>query len=175
MNHRVASIIAVLFTVSFAATAQAEIQAVKVPSSVMSGEIPATVTLPKGYTATDAPRPVLYLLHGAGDNERGWCDRTPVQEMADKYGVIIITPSVGLSWYFDSPVDKNRRFETFVASELVKFVDAHFRTIPKREGRALAGNSGAHHAGGAGADHCYIVGFRHDCAWAGPACSSARN
>lgn len=56
----------------------------------------------------------------------------PVQEMADKYGVIIVTPSVGLSWYFDSPVDSNTQFETFVSKELVKYVDSHYRSLPKR-------------------------------------------
>ena len=130
-----------------AAAARAEIQSVKVPSDVMRRDIPATVTLPKGYRDTDALRPVLYLLHGAGDNERGWCDRTPVQEMADAHGIIIVTPSVGTSWYFDSPEDRDSQFETFVASELVKFVDAHYRTIADRKARALAGNSmGGHGA-----------------------------
>ena len=132
---------------AFSTLAGAEMQPVKVLSAIMNREIPAMVTVPKDYRVTDGPRPVLYLLHGAGDDERTWCDRTPVQEMADTYGVIIVTPGVGTSWYFDSPEDKNSQFETFVASELVKFVDAHYRTVPKREGRALAGNSmGGHGA-----------------------------
>ena len=136
-----------LFALAVAVSTHAEIHSVKVSSAVMNRDIPATITVPKDYQSTDAPRPVLYLLHGAGDNERGWCDRTPVQEMSDIYGVIIVTPSVGLSWYFDSPVDKDSQFETFVSSELVKFVDTHYRTLAKREGRALAGNSmGGHGA-----------------------------
>lgn len=137
----------ILLAITLATCAHAEIQNVKVPSTAMRRDIPATVTLPAGYQATDAPRPVVYLLHGAGDNERGWCDRTPVQEMADTHSVIIVTPGTGTSWYFDSPEDKNFQFETFVSSELVKFVDDGYRTIPKRESRALAGNSmGGHGA-----------------------------
>jgi len=137
----------VLALVALAGVARSEIQSVKVPSTIMQREIPATITLPMGYQDSDPPRPVVYLLHGAGDNERGWAERTPVQEMANVYNVIIVTPAAGLSWYFDSPEDKNSQFETFVASELVKYVDAHYRTISRRSGRALAGNSmGGHGA-----------------------------
>jgi S-formylglutathione hydrolase FrmB len=134
-------------TAALLVSAQAEIQSVKVPSAAMKREIPATVTVPDGYQNSDKARPAVYLLHGAGDNERGWCERTPVQQMANDHDVIIVTPGTGTSWYFDSPVDKNFQFETFVSSELVKFVDSNYRTISKREARALAGNSmGGHGA-----------------------------
>lgn len=86
----------------------------------MKRDIPATVVLPDASAKQPDRRfPVLYLLHGAGDNDRGWLDRTPVREMADLHGVIIVSPAAGNSWYFDSPEDPNWRFETFVAAELV--------------------------------------------------------
>ncbi len=108
----------------------------------MKREIPAMVVLPDIRSAQPNRRfPTLYLLHGAGDDERAWIDRTPVREMADAYGVIIVTPATGTSWYFDSPVDPASQFETFVAAELVGFVDKHYPTIAKRTARALAGNS----------------------------------
>src|SRR6478609_3241324 len=137
----------ILLTVALLGFVHAETQSVKVPSAAMKRDIPATVTVPDGYQNTDKARPVVYLLHGAGDNERGWCERTPVQQMANEHDVIIVTPGTGTSWYFDSPEDKNFQFETFVSSELVKFVDSNYRTIVKREARALAGNSmGGHGA-----------------------------
>lgn len=117
-------------------------EAVRIPSTVMKRDIAAMVVLPNAYATEQARRfPTLYLLHGAGDNERSWLDRTPLREMADKYGVIIITPATGTSWYFDSPEDPNSQFETFVASELVTFMDSHYRTLTRRSARALAGNS----------------------------------
>lgn len=119
----------VLFTANFAL---AVVDFVQVPSEVMKKEIPSSVTMPADYVSTKTRLPVVYLLHGAGDDERGWGLNTPVQEMADKYGVIIVTPSVGLSWYFDSPVDSNTQFETFVSKELVKYVDSHYRSLPKK-------------------------------------------
>lgn len=141
----------ILSLASFAPTdlaSAAQVDAVRVPSAAMKREIPAMVVLPDAAASQPTRRfPVLYLLHGAGDNERGWLDRTPVREMADRHGVIIITPAVGNSWYFDSPEAPDWRFETFVASELVAFTDARYRTIAKREARALAGNSmGGHGA-----------------------------
>jgi len=140
-----------LFTANFAL---ALVDFVQVPSEVMKKKIPSSVTMPADYASTKTRLPVVYLLHGAGDDERGWGLNTPVQEMADKYRVIIVTPSVGLSWYFDSPVDSSSQFETFVSKELVKYVDSHYRSLPKREGRALAGLS----MGGHGA---MFLGLRH--------------
>ena len=141
-------VLAVLFGFLFTANfALAVVDFVQVPSEVMKKEIPSSVTMPADYASTKNRLPVVYLLHGAGDNERGWGINTPVQEMADAYGVIIVTPSVGLSWYFDSPLDQSSQFETFVSKELVNFVDAHYRSIPKRHARALAGLSmGGHGA-----------------------------
>jgi S-formylglutathione hydrolase FrmB/lysophospholipase L1-like esterase len=136
-------------------TSGAQVNSVRVASAVMKREIPATVVIPDACAAEPARKfPTLYLLHGAGDNERGWLDRSPVREMADTYGVIIVTPSTGNSWYFDSPVDPGSQFETFVAAELVTFVDTHYSTIAKRTARALAGNS----MGGHGA---MFLGIRH--------------
>lgn len=120
----------------------AKIEPVRIPSASMKREIPAMVVLPDVHQTQPARRfPTLYLLHGAGDDERAWIDRTPVREMADTYGVIIVTPATGTSWYFDSPVDPASQFETFVAAELVGFVDQHYPTIAGRTARALAGNS----------------------------------
>jgi S-formylglutathione hydrolase FrmB len=123
-------------------TSAAQIEPVRVPSAAMKREIPAMVVLPDIRSAEPNRRfPTLYLLHGAGDDERTWIDRAPVRELADTHGVIIITPATGTSWYFDSPLDPASQFETFVAAELVGFVDKHYPTIAKRTARALAGNS----------------------------------
>ena len=133
-------LLALLVAICNAPAAQVEV--IRVPSAAMKREIPAVVVLPDACVQEPACRyPALYLLPGAGDNECVWLDRTPVREMADQHGVIIVTPVAGTSWYFNSPEDKNFQFETFVSSELVKYVDAHHRTITNRAARALAGNS----------------------------------
>ena len=81
-----------LFTANFALGVVDFVQA---PSEFMKKEIPSSVTMPADYASTKTQLPVVCLLHGVGDNERGWSLNTPVQELADfKYGVIFVTPSV---------------------------------------------------------------------------------
>lgn len=76
----------------------AQVNSLRIASAVMKREIPTTVVVPDASAAEPTRKfPTLYLLHGAGDNERGWLERTPVREMADAYGVITVTPAVGTS------------------------------------------------------------------------------
>ena len=58
------------------------------------------------------------------------------------------------SWYFDSKVTPEYQYETFVTKELIEYVDTNFKTIRKREGRAVTGLS----MGGHGA---LFLAFRH--------------
>lgn len=51
------------------------------------------------------------------------------------------------SWYWDSPLNPSYRYETFISSELVKYIDEHYKTIADRKGRAITGLSmGGHGA-----------------------------
>ena len=127
---------------------------VKVPSASMKKDVPAVVILPKGY-ATDPLRrwPVVYLLHGAGDDE-SHARKPPFATLAETYGVIVVCPRATSTWWFDSPVDPAYRYETFMTKELVPWVDATYRTAADRGHRALVGNS----MGGHGA--CFL-GMRH--------------
>ena len=127
---------------------------VAVPSAAMKKDVPTTVMFPSGY-ADSTPRryPVVYLLHGAGNDQRTYaCE--PIISLADRIGAIVVSPYGGTSWWIDSPRMPWMRYETFVAEELVPYVDGHYRTVADRSGRAIAGHS----MGGHGA--CFI-GFGH--------------
>ena len=51
------------------------------------------------------------------------------------------------SWYFDSPVLKDFQYESFYTKTLVPYIDAHYRTVASRQGRAITGLSmGGHGA-----------------------------
>lgn len=103
--------------------------------------LPYRVMLPVGY-ATDSRRyPVLYLLHGLTGDENDWWTRTRLSEYAARYHLIIITPGVGDSWYANSASDPQARYEDVIIKDLIPYVDAHYRTVAKREGRAIAGLS----------------------------------
>ena len=140
--------------VTLALACSAHVTEVEVPSTSMKKKVPTTVALPSSY-ADSTPRryPVVYLLHGAGNDQRTYaCE--PILSLADRIGAIVVCPYGGASWWMDSPRMPHMRYETFVAKELVPYVDAHYRTVADRRGRAIAGHS----MGGHGA--CFI-GFGH--------------
>ena len=144
MKRTIITFAALLFT--FAASAFTR-QEIKVHSEAMNKDIPVIVILPDGYEAMNALRTV-YLLHGYGDNYTAWSEKGDAGPMADTYGVILVMPDGGFdSWYFDSPVDPTYRYETFVAHELVEYIDSHYRTKAVPTARAIAGLSmGGHGA-----------------------------
>ena len=68
-------------------------------------------------------------------------------KIADEKGIIFVCPDGKNSWYWDSPKNQAYRYETFVASELVKYTDKNYATIPEKKGRAITGLSmGGHGA-----------------------------
>ena len=93
--------------------------------------------------------PVIYLLHGHGGHAKTWIQVRPdLPEIADRDGIIFICPDGSRdSWYWDSPLVKESRYETFISKELIDYVDTHFATIADRSKRAITGLSmGGHGA-----------------------------
>lgn len=117
-------------------------------SDVMKKEIPALVILPDDYEKSGKSYPVIYLLHGFGGNYQTWYHIKPnLPELATSNRVIFVLPDGATSWYWDSPVNQNLKYETYVAKELVDFIDSSYRTIKSPKGRAIAGLSmGGHGA-----------------------------
>jgi S-formylglutathione hydrolase FrmB len=140
------AILALTLTTSIVQASQ--VANITVHSAKMKRDIPATIILPDSYKTSQKKYPVLYLLHGAGDNNLSWVSRTDIKSLADQYDIIIACPDAGrTSWYFDSPIDKNYQYETFVAKEFVEYVDKNYRTIAKPQNRGTCGNSmGGHGA-----------------------------
>ena len=121
---------------------------VKTKSEAMRKEIPAMVILPDGYETSAKEYPVIYLLHGFGGDYKMWIRIKPnLPELATSNEVIFVLADGATSWYWDSPVNPKLKYETYVAKELVKFVDDNFRTVKSPKGRAIAGLSmGGHGA-----------------------------
>ncbi|MDW7690954.1 alpha/beta hydrolase family protein [Flammeovirgaceae bacterium SG7u.111] len=151
--------ITLLLVGNFAAKASA-VDTLLVESKAM-GTIKNIVLLPDSYDPKGEALPVLYLLHGAFGDHTDWMQIRPdLGDYADKYGFIIICPDGGFnSWYFDSPIDEEMQYETYIAKELVQKVDAEYKTITNRNGRAITGLS----MGGHGA---LYLAFRHQDIWA---------
>ena len=126
----------------------------QVYSPSMKKNIKVVVILPDSYDSGKS-YPVFYLLHGYSGNYTSWTTIPSTSALADLHQFIIVCPDGGYSsWYFDSPVDSTRKYETFVSKELIQWVDKNYGTIAERGGRAISGLSMGGHGG-------LFLGFRH--------------
>jgi enterochelin esterase family protein len=128
----------------------------------------ALVYLPPGYdTQTQTRYPVLYLQHGGGEDETGWIRQGRANFILDnliaegKAKSMIVVMAYGYAQRAGQPPaspaagpapatpearqrvmqDMASGFQADVTDALIPFVDATFRTIPRREQRAMAGLS----------------------------------
>ena len=116
-------------------------------SSLLNQPIKYSVYLPPDYYVSNRRYPVVYLLHGLGDNETGWVQFGEADRITDagiKAGdfppMIIIMPNAGVTWYVNDYQNKVRYEDMFV-QELIPHIDSMFRTRTEREFRALSGLS----------------------------------
>ncbi|MDP4189051.1 MAG: alpha/beta hydrolase family protein [Bacteroidota bacterium] len=124
-------------------------------SASMKKNIKAIVVKPDSYQK-GTRYPVLYLLHGYGGDYADWITKVPaIKAYADQYQFMIVCPDGNFSsWYLDSPIDPKSKYETYVGTELVNWIDKHYNTIASSSGRAITGLS----MGGYGA---LYLAFRH--------------
>ncbi len=120
---------------------KAYVTTVAVPASKMNREVKVIYIVPDNKPAgTDYP--VLYLLHGASGNETDWITQKPeLASLANEKGLIIVCPDGNNSWYWDSPVQSDFQYETFIYKDLVEFTDLNFPTVADRKSRAITGLS----------------------------------
>jgi len=155
-NRIYTGLLAILLTLLTAELKASVADTVETYSAAMQKTIKAIVITPQSYKQTSDRLPVVYLLHGYGGSFRDWTRKVPqVNTYADLYNVIIVCADGGTgSWYLDSPEDSTYRYETYVARELVSWVDEHYQTDTRREARAIMGLS----MGGHGA---LYMAFKH--------------
>lgn len=124
-----------------------QVELVKVQASKMTKEVENNVIKPADYTET-VDYPVLYLLHGYGGNHNDWVNIVPqIKDLATACQMIIVCPNGANSWYFDSPINKDIQYETYIIKDLIPYIDQHYSTIANRNGRAISGLSmGGHGA-----------------------------
>ena len=118
----------------------------------------ARVVLPPGYSDNRKHYPVVYFLHGLPANAAAYRGNDWLIDAVERAGPAILVIPQGARGDDRDPEYLNwgagRNWETYVASEVPRYVDTHFRTIRSRSGRALVGLS----AGGYGAT---ILGLHH--------------
>jgi enterochelin esterase-like enzyme len=112
------------------------------------------VSTPPGYSK-DTAYPVLYLLHGIGDNEAGWVRSGPANVIldnlyADKKAVpmIVVMPNGRASAdpppanpFEGNPFETYAAFEGDLLKDVIPFIESHYSVRTDREHRAIAGLS----------------------------------
>ncbi len=148
----------VLWPLAVRATGRAE--CVSLPSKILARAVPYCVLLPPSYDAEKTRRyPILYLLHGLGDNDQFLVHSggmNLVEDLWEQHALgelLIVTPAAGASFYINSH-DGKRRYEDFFLQEFMPGVEKRYRAQSGRGSRGIGGVS----MGGYGALH---IAFRH--------------
>jgi enterochelin esterase-like enzyme len=118
-------------------------------SKILKSERKFAVYLPPDYETSSRSYPVLYLLHGAGDDQTGWVQFGEVLQITDKAikdgkatPMIIIMPdaNTGQRGYFNS-IKGDWNYEDFFFQELMPHVEKTYRIKAEKKYRAIAGLS----------------------------------
>jgi enterochelin esterase-like enzyme len=118
-------------------------------SKILNSERKYAVYLPPDYETSQRSYPVLYLLHGSGDDQTGWVQFGEVLHIADKAigegratPMVIIMPdaNTGIKGYFND-ISNEWRYEDFFFDELIPFVEKKYRIKNEKYYRAVAGLS----------------------------------
>jgi len=130
------------------------------PSKFVHRAVPYCVMLPPAFDADKTRHfPILYLLHGLGDNEQflihsgEWNLVEDMREKGELKDFLIATPDGGTSFYINAKGGRER-YEDFFVQEFLPFIEKRYRVPPGRANRAISGIS----MGGYGALH---LAFRH--------------
>lgn len=131
------------------------------PSATAGFDRRLTVYTPAGYETSKAKYPVLYVLHGIGGDEDAWVTQGRATQILDnliargeaKPMIVVFTngnisqeaaPLENSTGYTRPTMSLPQTMEgTFETSfpEIVKFIDSRYRTIAKKQSRAICGLS----------------------------------
>lgn len=141
-----------------AVTSRAQTVQFSCPSPALSGSLAALVSLPAGYRSSSARYPVVYFLHGLPANRSAYLSYPFVASSLaqTKRRAIVVQPQGARSDNADREYldwDAGENWPRAISHDLVTCIDAHFRSVRSRFGRALLGLS----AGGYGA---FNIGLR---------------
>lgn len=119
------------------------------PSKILKMDRKYAIYLPADYETSQRNYPVLYLLHGAGDDQSGWVQFGEVKNIADKAiqegkctAMIIVMPdgNTGQRGYFNSPKG-DWNYEDFFFQEFMPFIEKTYRIRADKRYRAISGLS----------------------------------
>ena len=107
------------------------------------------IYLPPDYETSQRSYPVLYLLHGGGDDQTGWVQFGEVQNITDKAiregtatPMIIVMPDANTGRRgYSNDASNTWHYEDFFFQELIPFIEKIYRVKTEKRYRAVAGLS----------------------------------
>jgi enterochelin esterase-like enzyme len=118
-------------------------------SKILNMDRKFSVYLPPDYETSNRSYPVLYLLHGGGDDQTGWVQFGEVNFIADKAikegkstAMIIVMPdaNTGRRGYFNT-IRGDFCYEDFFFQEFIPYIEKTYRIRAEKQYRAISGNS----------------------------------
>lgn len=149
MKNIFPAIIICLFCLISAAQTGKVYDNLSLKSKILNMERKYAVYLPPDYETSQRSYPVLYLLHGGGDDQTGWVQFGEIHNIADKAIIegkatpmIVIMPdaNTGQRGYSNNATG-SWRYEDFFFQELMPFVEKTYRIKSEKRYRAIAGLS----------------------------------
>lgn len=135
-----------LFFSSFA-FGQGRIDCSALPSKVLHRDVRYCVMLPASYEKDSAKKyPVLYFLHGLGENEQmlmnsgGWGLIEDLRRQNKVGDFLMVAPEGGGSFFINS-ADGRERYSDFFLSEFLPYIETHYRIVRDRKHRGVTGLS----------------------------------
>lgn len=129
------------------AVSQGRIDCSSYPSKILQRPVRYCVMLPPSYeTEPNKKYPVLYFLHGLGQNEQalmlggGWGLIEDLRQH-NKIGDFLIVAPEGRATFFINSADGHERYSDFFLTESIPYVESHFRVMRNRKSRGITGLS----------------------------------
>ncbi|HEX8817379.1 MAG TPA: alpha/beta hydrolase family protein [Terriglobales bacterium] len=142
---------AVSFLLALQAHAQSRVECSVVNSHILGDNVHYCVLLPPNYSPADAKHPsqrfpILYFLHGLGDNEQTLFKTgglTIIDDFREQHKVgdfLIVTPEAKASFYVNT-ADGKVRYSDFFLQEFIPYIETKYRVERDRNHRAITGIS----------------------------------
>jgi len=138
-----------LFSLSIPAQTGKVMDNLSMPSKLLKMDRKYAIYLPPDYESSQRSYPVLYLLHGSGDDQTGWVQFGEVLTIADKAilagvstAMIIVMPdaNTGKRGYVND-IKGEWLYEDFFFQEFMPFIEKEYRIKADKRYRAIAGLS----------------------------------